>query len=304
MLKISGIREYFFVSGEGKRFHYGIIMYFKNRVILVSLAAIVAVIITGVMLYPTAPDVSVALKKDKVPIVVPEIATLPIAALKPNKTTVALGLSPKTKVKAGGDETLNVFDQPDENPNFETFHDRYQSIVARRAGREFDPDALFEAMKKTNAWEGVDDAPSSFDLADKYRNDGREFIRFSPMKLESLATGDKLKIAIVNAGIDFTATINDVRSSNAGESVTWSGVSDSQYSNETFTITQGESLTVGGIFTDDGLYQLEVKNGQGYIVSNATLFRHGQDQAVEVPQHLIDNPPEVYVRLEAETFGE
>lgn len=248
------------------------------------------------------PKPKVAHAQEKAaPVSTPEMAVLPASALTaaPSQPKVASTLETQKKTET----ELDVLEQPDDNPNFETFNDRYQDIVARRPGMQFDPNELYEAMQKPDAWETTDEAPSSFDLEDKYKDDGRVFISFSPMKLETMARGDKLKISIAEEDIDFTAVIDDVRSDNGGSSVTWSGTSDDPNSNDKITITRGDTLVVGGIFTDKGLYQLEVKDGQGYIVSNATLFRHGQDQQVVVPQDLIDNPPDEYVELEAETFG-
>lgn len=198
---------------------------------------------------------------------------------------------------------VDVFAERDDNPEYETFYDRYQDIVARRAGMQYDPDALYQAMQQPGAWEETTDAPTDFDLTDAEMNDGRSFINFSEMKLESLAPGDTLKITIGKDDIDFEAKISQVRSEGTGESVTWYGESNSPGSTDTITITQADGLTVGGIFTEQGLYQLEVKNGKGYIVNNATLFRHGQDQQVYVPPEFIENPPKHYVKLEAETFG-
>lgn len=197
----------------------------------------------------------------------------------------------------------DIFAAQDDNPNYETFHNRYQDIVARRAGREFDPDALYEAMQQPSAWEAMDEVPNDFNLSEAEINDGRSFIKFSEMKLESLSRGDTLDISIGNDDIDFVATITDVQSEGDGDSVTWYGTSNTPDSTDTIMITQGDGMTVGGIFTDQGLYQLEAKNGHGYIVSNATLFRHGEDQQIIVPPELVENPPNEYVELEAETFG-
>lgn len=196
-----------------------------------------------------------------------------------------------------------MFEASDDNPEYETFYDRYQDIVARRAGLQFDPEELYKEMQKPSAWETLDEAPSDYDLSDAELNDGRSFITFSALKLESLAPGDTLQISIENDDINFEAKISEVRSEGEGESVTWYGESNTHGSTDTITITQADGLTVGGIFTDQGLYQLEVKNGRGFIVNNATLFRHGEDQQVYVPPEYIENPPNHYVELEAETFG-
>ncbi|VUD69270.1 hypothetical protein TDB9533_04637 [Thalassocella blandensis] len=211
--------------------------------------------------------------------------------------------SGKTADKKSVAEDEDVFAVRDDNPGYDTFYDRYQDIVARRAGLEYDPDALYQAMQQPSAWEEVSEVPAGLNLTDEELNDGRSFINFSELKLESLAEGDTLKISIGQDDIDFEAKISQVSSEGQGESVTWYGESNTPGSTDTITLTQADGLTVGGIFTEQGLYQLEVRNGKGFIVSNATLFRHGEDQQVYVPPEYIENPPEEYVKLEAETFG-
>lgn len=211
--------------------------------------------------------------------------------------------SPNRRAQDLKEDSIDVFAERDENPNYETFYDRYQDIVARRAGLQFDPDELYEQMQKDSAWEELPDVPRGLNLSDEEINDGRSFISFSSLKMESLAAGDSLQIKIAKDDIEFVAKISEVRSEGEGESVTWFGESSTPGSSDTITITQADGLTVGGIFTDQGLYQLEVKNGQGYIVNNATLFRHGEDRQVYVPPELLDNPPDEYVELESETFG-
>ncbi|VUD42096.1 hypothetical protein TDB9533_00623 [Thalassocella blandensis] len=275
----------------------------KNKVVLTSVALIGVLTATAYyQLRPDSSDKPTQTASAPVPVSTPEMAVLPEMAMKAppaaNKSK-----APAKPAHEFDDEDAEVLAQPDDNPNFDTFNDRYQNIVSRRAGMEFDPSELYEAMQEPDTWQASAEAPASYELSDDLKNDGRVFISLSPLKLETMARGDKMQIKIPNTNIDFTATINEVRSDNSGTSVTWEGVSDNPESNNKITITKGDTLVVGGIFTDDGLYQLEVKDGQGYIVSNATLFRHGQDQVVEVPQELIDNPPEEYVKLEAETFG-
>lgn len=273
----------------------------KNKII--SLSLVVAASIGGAWYFysqsnsPIVTQQSVSVKEPKAQST-PEMAVLPKEAIQAPAKKVT-----KTKPAEEIEEEEDVLSLPDDNPNFATFNDRYQHIVARRAGQTFDPQELYKAMQEPDTWTPTDEAPASFNLSDSHKNDGRVFINLSAMKLETMARGDKINIKIPNTDIDFMATINDVRSDNAGSSVTWEGSSDTPNSNNKITITKGDTLVVGGIFTDENLYQIEVKDGQGYIVSNATLFRHGQDQTVEVPQYLIDNPPDEYVELEAETHG-
>lgn len=276
----------------------------KNKVVLTSVALIGVLGATAYyQMRPSDSDNGHQTVSTSTPVSTPEIAVLPEVAM--NAPPVVASPKPTPKpMSEYDDEDADVLAKSDDNPNFETFHDRFLDIQARRPGMELDPSELYEAMQQPDTWQASAEDASSYDLSDQEKNDGRVFINLSSMKLETMARGDEMKVKIPNTDIDFTATINDVRSDNAGSSVTWEGTSNDPYSNNRITITKGDTLVVGGIFTDNGLYQLEVKDGKGFIVDNATLFRHGQDQVVVVPKELIDNPPDEYVELEAETFGD
>lgn len=251
------------------------------------------------MMQEKPQDATQVTAKAPTPVQSPAVASLPDISMQ-NKPSQTKAKKVETALPESDSEVLSL---QDPNPNFATFKDRYNSILARRNGREYDADALYAAMQEPDAWKASEEAPEGYDLNEAEMNDGRQFVNVSNMKLESLAPGDTLDISIPNSDIDFKATITDVASSPDGSSITFNGTSNIEGSNDRITITKGDDLVVGGIFTETGLYQIEAKNGQGYIVSSATLFRHGQDQEVHVPQDLLDNPPDGYVKLDAETFG-
>lgn len=196
----------------------------------------------------------------------------------------------------------DILQRPDENPNYATFKDRVYEVQARRNGQQIDPAQLWQASRQPNAWTPLDNAPDALNLTDEERNDGRKFIEFSPLKLESLVAGDTLEIEMGEAGQSFKAKIDAVRSEDNGKNVTWTGDSlDPNYPGH-LTITKGDTLIVGGITTPDGHYELQVHGNEGWIVSSATLFK-GVDQQIIVPQDLLDNPPKEVVYLPVETFG-
>lgn len=199
--------------------------------------------------------------------------------------------------------TEDILQRPDENPNYETFKDRLYEVQARRNGQPFDAAQLWQASQQPNAWKPLDNAPDSLNLTDEEKRDGRKFIEFNPMKLESLANGDTLEIDIGEAGKSFKAQINGVQSEDDGKNVTWTGDSlDANYPGH-LTITKGDTLIVGGITTPDAHYELQVHGDKGWIVSSATLFK-GVDQQIIVPPEMLKNPPQEVVYLPVETFGE
>ena len=204
-----------------------------------------------------------------------------------------------TKSKMSKEEILK---SQDENPDYGTFERRYSEITARRNGQQLDVEQLWLASRQPNAWKPVDSIPDSLNLTDEEKNDGREFIEFSPMKLESLVAGDTLEIDMGKANKSFKAKIEDAQSEDNGKNVTWTGTSIDENFRGRLTITKGDSLIIGGISTDDGHYEIQVKGNKGWIVSSSTLFK-GVDQQITVPQDMIDNPPTGVVHLPIETFG-
>lgn len=191
----------------------------------------------------------------------------------------------------------DILQRPDSNPNFTSFKDRVTEVEARRNGRHVDPQQLWDAAQQPNAWKPLSGAPDSLNLSDVDKNDGRKFIELSPLKLESLVAGDTLDIDLGDASKSLKVNIDGARSEDEGKNVTWTGDSIDPNSPYHLTITKGDSLVVGGISTPDGLYEIEIHDGKGWIVSNATLFRKGTDEHITVPDELIKNPPKDAVVL-------
>lgn len=232
----------------------------------------------------------------------------PIEAQSPalNAIVSATQTNVNIKTKASTAAQLSaedILEQPDSNSDYETFKDRFSEIRARRNGQEIDAVQLWQASQQPAAWQPLATPPDSLNLSQEEKNDGRSFITFSPLKLESLVAGDTLEIEMGHSNQSFTAKIEAARSEDNGKNVTWTGTSlDADFPGR-LTITKGDTLIVGGISTPDGHYELQVHGDKGWIVNSATIFK-GVDQQVTVPQHLLENPPKEVVYLPTETFGE
>lgn len=196
-----------------------------------------------------------------------------------------------------------ILESPDQNPEYPTFGHRLSEIEARRNGQKMDAAQLWAASQQPAAWKPLESAPDALNLTNEERNDGREFITFSPLKLESLVAGDTLDIEMAQTGQTFTAKIDQATSEDDGRNVTWTGRSTDPGFPGSLTITKGDTLIVGGISTPDGHYELQVHGDKGWIVNSATIFK-GVDQQIIVPPELLENPPKEVVHLPAETFGE
>lgn len=216
------------------------------------------------------------------------------AAAHDNFASQEVGVNTSASAKNSNEEILQ---RPDTNPNYGTFRNRVTEVEARRNGKPVDPQQLWEAAQQPNAWKNVSSASDSLNLSDVDKNDGRKFIELSPLKLESLVAGDTLDIDMGDAGKALKIKIDAAHSEDDGKNVTWTGGSTDTGSPYHLTITKGDTLVMGGISTPDGLYQIEVHDGKGWIVSNATLFRKGTDQHITVPPELLKNPPKDAVVL-------
>ncbi|MBK8972523.1 MAG: hypothetical protein IPM37_14695 [Hahellaceae bacterium] len=201
----------------------------------------------------------------------------------------------------GDSETLAL---PDRNPAYATFGDRYAEISARREGRVPPPQILLNASQHAAVWQSSEKPSQLHNLSDEDATDGREFIQFNPLKLESLVAGDQFEISLSQTARTYNVIVDEVESYDNGRNVTWRGRLEGVEGFNQVSLTRGEKgLVVGGLTTPDGNFQIEVHGDQGWVANSATLFK-GVDQQVIVPPELIENPPSGVVYLPAETFSE
>lgn len=278
------------------------------RVILVNLAVvvlIVSVMAAAIFLFnrvsPSANEIQLTAAEGSAPPAVPSSRHQNI-----DKASVVPGnvASPSfIPVQPDVSDDQEILALVDTNPNYATFGDRYTEISARRAGNVPDPRAILKASWEGGVWQTDETAGQDLNLTEAELTDGREFIQFNPIKLESLVAGDSFEISLAQTARTYTVIVEEVRSDDDGRNVTWSGRIDGDDGFNQVTLTRGKDLIVGGITTPDGYFQIQVQGDKGWIVNSATLFK-GVDQQVIVPKDLIENPPSGVVYLPAETFGE
>lgn len=183
---------------------------------------------------------------------------------------------------------------PDINSDYATFGDRVSEIRSRRNGQDTDVAALYAASQKAAAWQSVDSVSDQVPLTDEERFDGREFIQIDPLKIESLVPGDTLEIAIAQNNARYQARIDRVEVQ-LENNVTWFGHLENVPGAENDTnvvFTRGSSLLTAGITTPNGHFELEARNGEGWIASSATLFKE-VDTVMEVPKDELSKTPSV-----------
>src|SRR5690606_37874664 len=101
--------------------------------------------------------------------------------------------------------------------------------------------------------------------------DGREFVKVDQMKIETLVPGDTLELPVSFESGSMEMIVDNVEVSETGE-VTWFGrIKDYEQENQV-SITQGETVTIGGITTPNGEYMIESRADAGWIIPTGTLF--------------------------------
>ncbi len=197
------------------------------------------------------------------------------------------------QTKINNKEALSSDDKDDLkalNPNYPTLEMRLDEMAARRGGQNFDPDAVMEALQKSAAWETGNAEMDKLDLSEEEMNDGREFIRFDRLKLETLVNGDTMELPISQIGQTYQTRITQAQSNTDG-SVTWHGtlmggdtsVTNSDGEGFDVTITSGKKMVSGGIFTPEGHFVIEAVDDQGWIANASTLFKHNESDAIVPP---------------------
>lgn len=165
------------------------------------------------------------------------------------------------------------------NADYPTLTMRLAEMRARRGGQDFEPGAVVAAVGKDTAWEVDDSIADDLPLTAEDRTDGREFIRFDPLKVESLVAGDQMEVQIAQASASYQMTVDRVQANEDG-TVTWHGHLTDFNADNQVTFTRADTLTYGGIHTPQGHFVIEARDDKGWIVSGATLFKGHQDPIV------------------------
>lgn len=166
------------------------------------------------------------------------------------------------------------------NADYPTLGYRMAEMQARRPGKVFDHQQVMFAVQMPAAWQADDRIADQLNLSDEDRYDGRSFVRFEPIKIETLVPGDEMDIPIPQLNRDFVMRVERVEVYDDG-AVTWYGhLKDFTEFNQV-SITQAEGVTQIGVFMPDAHYAVEAFGDAGWVVDGSTLFK-GDDIAIEV----------------------
>lgn len=164
-----------------------------------------------------------------------------------------------------------------DNPDYPQLQSRLDAMQKRRPGQSFDPEKVVKTIARPEAWVRIDTPPDDLPLTPAEKFDGREFIRFNPMRIETLMPGDTLDIPIWQLGTRFKMRV-DYAETHANGSVTWHGHLENVNGPHRVTITVGNGLSLGGIDTPNGHYVLQANGESGWIASSETLFKRNETE--------------------------
>lgn len=170
--------------------------------------------------------------------------------------------------------------------DYQYVQDRLDIMRARRPDVSYNADDVAAALARKDAWSPSPVTPTDLPLQPEELVDGREFIDFDSLKLETLVPGDSVKLAIGDTGQQYDVNIDDVQQQDESR-ITWKGHIEG-YDGEKYHVsfTKGETLTVGGIDTPDGHYVIQAHGNKGWVASSGLLFKEHADPIVPPEEEL------------------
>lgn len=158
------------------------------------------------------------------------------------------------------------------NESSNYIQNRLNIMRARRPHDVYDPKEVAAAIARTDAWSTLKEIPKDIPLSKEEFADGREFIKFDSLKLDTLIPGDNLRLAVKQTGQQYVVNIDDVESMDENRT-TWRGhIAGADGHNYEVSLTHGSATTVGGIDTPDGQYIVQAFGDKGWVAPSALLF--------------------------------
>lgn len=152
-----------------------------------------------------------------------------------------------------------------------------KAITARRPDVRMDQAQLAQSLNKT-ALVQLADPQKVFQVlpwvTERQRHDGRKFVSYDPYVIESKFVGDRVDILLPEVGMIGQGIVDSVETLDS-DIVRWQGHFDNFNDTQNrFTITQtlGDHYAVGVYETPYGSFNMESKDGYGWVVNQKTDF--------------------------------
>lgn len=164
--------------------------------------------------------------------------------------------------------------------DYQYVQDRLDVMRERRPDVHYNADEVAAAMARTDAWTPLSSPPAGLPLSPEELTDGREFIDFDSLKLETLVPGDSVKLAIGATDQEYDVKIDDVEIQDESR-LKFSGHIEG-YDGQSYYVSfnKGETLTMGGIDTPDGHFTIQAHGDKGWVASSGALFKEHVDPIV------------------------
>lgn len=184
---------------------------------------------------------------------------------------------------SGAVSSTNTFTSPPE------LDERLAVMKQRRPNLDFSPQEVAAAVNRTTSWTPTENIPRELPLEQEEFSDGRQFIEFDTLKIETLVPGDQVNVRVDQNGKDYNVTIDKVEKHDYN-SISWYGhIQGDDGQKYSVSFTRGEHLTVGGVDTPDGHYVLQAHGNKGWVASSQLLFK--ADTSVSDAIHPADVDP-------------
>jgi hypothetical protein len=234
----------------------------NSRNILIAISGFIVVAVLAN--YFLKNDKSILTATTEVPEKTPQGANLTNSAQTTNITSIT---------PTGSQETTKA----EQKTDYRYIKDRIEAMQQRRPNMKFEPAEVAAAIERDTAWKPLKDLPKELPLKPEEFTDGREFISLDSLKIETLMPGDKMRVPIKAIGREYEVIIDNIEKHDYN-SISWNGhIEGGDGRNYNATFTRGESLTVGGMDTPDGQYELQAHGNNGWIASANVLFKNHVD---------------------------
>ena len=178
-----------------------------------------------------------------------------------------------------------------ENEDYPTLASRLSAIRERRPDSNISPEAVLAAMEKSEAWQTREDPGRAQEkLTEEELNDGRAFIEFDTVKVETLMPGDHMDISIDAIGLSYDVKIDNVETFDDGN-IMWSGsimnAEGTEAEGGTINITQSSKITVASVVLKETDFTIESYGSDGWMVDSGVLFKvdPNKTDAIIPPDH-------------------
>ena len=172
------------------------------------------------------------------------------------------------------------------NEDYPTLASRINAIKDRRPNLNIPAEAVLAALEKSESWEATQGplAKVKSKLSEVELSDGRSFLEFDRIKVETLMPGDHMYIPIDDLGTAYDMRIDEVEDFSDGN-LMWKGslinVEGTEAEGGTVTITQSSNITVASIVLRETDYTLESFGSEGWIADSAILFKNEQGRETD-----------------------